>query len=764
MMHSRVTRWRRAPVLLAILVVVPVLAAGLPAQSAAPDGGRLTLEAVAPQDLFAFVSVAGLEESSRAAERLGLFRLWKEPEVQRLFGKFIEAYESAASGAPPEMIQQWEMAKSFLAGRLAAIAGGITVIWTRDGPVPVPGLVVALDLGDRREAFQQMLEGALASDEMKREMRGVVRSTITYRDQEILVLSQERYYPQLSLCGTYLENLFLVGLNQPLLKKCIDVHRDGGAKALRRLPSFQRARSKAESGALVEAFLNVDAFTARLRGLVPDEWLGLLHGLGLDGLNAVYYASAAHDGDSFDTFYLDAPAPRRGLLAASTGSVNEATLKLVPRNAAYFEAFRVDLGRIYDVVWQGLETVLPPRELGKVSRGLERLERRLGFKIREGMLAALGEEGVAYSELPENGLIPSLVIAMEVRDRAKAEQVLTALLGLGKVECRAVPFGEHTMHVINPPGKTPFSPAYAFVGDRLVFSLFAAGLKGAIQRHGESVDSVLDSPDFAAALKGLPWKRGSVVAYLDVKRFAAYWYNLAESILPGLLADESIPLDPALMPPADVFLKHVNGWGEVIYGDQDGIVLKARTTSLATVLGLLGRFIDRAPGFPPYALERMGRMVERRMRGVEVRGVPGMPGTTRIRPTGEAVNPLPPGDPQEAVQKARLEALEKAIARTPDNGSLQYQRAQVLHLLRRFEESATGFERAFGLGVNESVSAYNAACCWSLAGKPDPAIKWLETAFRNGFENWTLVESDSDLNSLRKDPRFEPLVARYRGL
>ncbi len=51
----------------------------------------------------------------------------------------------------------------------------------------------------------------------------------------------------------------------------------------------------------------------------------------------------------------------------------------------------------------------------------------------------------------------------------------------------------------------------------------------------------------------------------------------------------------------------------------------------------------------------------------------------------------------------------------------------------------------------------------SMMKKTDAAFKWLETALANGFKGWHTLDNDSDIDNLRKDPRFASLVSRYRS-
>ena len=593
-----------AALAIAVFLAVFMIAAPVQAQTGGVNNGPLTLEKMAPDDIFAFVTLAGLKNCSAAAEDLGLYKLWKEPEVQGFLKQILEMYKEIAADAPPSAVEEWDRHKALFEGRISAIAGGLTVVWTREAPIPVPGVVIALDLGDRREVFRQMFDSLLDSDDLKHELRGVVRSTLDHHGHEVRVFSQERYFPQLSICTAFVENLFLVGLNQPLLLKCLDNLK--GASTLADLPSFRRSRTKTGEKPLIEVFLNVDAFTSRVRGLIPEEWLGVLHSLGLDSIHAVYYASAVKDGDSLDTLYLDAPRPRRGLLNLGTRPISEKSLAFVPKHAAFFEIWHMNLAEAWDAVWKAMAQVVPPRHFKYVQRGLAEVERELGMKIRDGLLASLGEEAVVYAELRPNNMIPNVVLSIEIKDAVKANQVLNTALEMGGLKAREIPFGDRTLKVINLEEDVPFSPSYAFVENRLVFSLTPVGLKTALRRLDQARDSVLDSPDFQETFKVLDWKRSAYIGYFDTKRIVAFLYNMAENFS-GLVDSEKVPLDLAMLPDVEVILKHMNGFGEVSYCDQDGVVYKARSIGGAVILGLLGRFLDKAPGIPPHVLERLGQ-------------------------------------------------------------------------------------------------------------------------------------------------------------
>ncbi len=68
--------------------------------------------------------------------------------------------------------------------------------------------------------------------------------------------------------------------------------------------------------------------------------------------------------------------------------------------------------------------------------------------------------------------------------------------------------------------------------------------------------------------------------------------------------------------------------------------------------------------------------------------------------------------------------------------------------------------RALELEPEDFGALYNSACTYALAGDADRALELLDRALRTGggYRSW--IEHDSDLEPLRRDPRFEAILAR----
>ena len=75
------------------------------------------------------------------------------------------------------------------------------------------------------------------------------------------------------------------------------------------------------------------------------------------------------------------------------------------------------------------------------------------------------------------------------------------------------------------------------------------------------------------------------------------------------------------------------------------------------------------------------------------------------------------------------------------------------------ERSLEWARRALAIDPDESGILYNVACVYALLGRTEDAIGCLEKVMTHEtfYKNW--AAKDSDLDSLRADPRFQALLS-----
>lgn len=102
--------------------------------------------------------------------------------------------------------------------------------------------------------------------------------------------------------------------------------------------------------------------------------------------------------------------------------------------------------------------------------------------------------------------------------------------------------------------------------------------------------------------------------------------------------------------------------------------------------------------------------------------------------------------------------LQAQIAKNPNDGSLWRLLNATEHGAKNYDAAIVAAQRAYDLGFNPAGQLYNISCAHALAGRTDQAIAFLGRAFHEGFAETETIENDSDLDSIRSDPRFVALT------
>lgn len=96
------------------------------------------------------------------------------------------------------------------------------------------------------------------------------------------------------------------------------------------------------------------------------------------------------------------------------------------------------------------------------------------------------------------------------------------------------------------------------------------------------------------------------------------------------------------------------------------------------------------------------------------------------------------------------------------SGASWFDRGMELHGDERWDEAIAAFGRSIEAGYREGTSSFNIGCAYARKGDKDLAFEWLGRAEEAGFDVRRNL-GDSDLDSLRTDPRFTAMKAKARA-
>ena len=103
------------------------------------------------------------------------------------------------------------------------------------------------------------------------------------------------------------------------------------------------------------------------------------------------------------------------------------------------------------------------------------------------------------------------------------------------------------------------------------------------------------------------------------------------------------------------------------------------------------------------------------------------------------------------VQKLQQAVNEKNYKEAEKNGKA---------LITLFKEQDENTQKKYSWLIQSYY--YNLACFQSLLKKKGEAIKNLELAYDNGFQDYNHMMNDTDLDNLRSDKRFKTVLAKVK--
>lgn len=111
-----------------------------------------------------------------------------------------------------------------------------------------------------------------------------------------------------------------------------------------------------------------------------------------------------------------------------------------------------------------------------------------------------------------------------------------------------------------------------------------------------------------------------------------------------------------------------------------------------------------------------------------------------------------------------VDIAEKHLSLNPGDTRALYLGANALAILGQREKSLTLLQRALLLEPDDSMLLYNAGCVYALLDMKQEALSCLESAFQAGLTLRGWYENDSNLDTLRDEPRFIRLLKQLQEI
>jgi len=110
-----------------------------------------------------------------------------------------------------------------------------------------------------------------------------------------------------------------------------------------------------------------------------------------------------------------------------------------------------------------------------------------------------------------------------------------------------------------------------------------------------------------------------------------------------------------------------------------------------------------------------------------------------------------------------LDFFSGVLQRAPDYVDVLRQMSKLLTLKGRYADGLQIDRRLVQLCANDALAHYNLACRYARLKRPDQCLKTLRHAVELGYRDFRYMREDSDLDSVRHDPRFRQLLHEYEN-
>lgn len=124
------------------------------------------------------------------------------------------------------------------------------------------------------------------------------------------------------------------------------------------------------------------------------------------------------------------------------------------------------------------------------------------------------------------------------------------------------------------------------------------------------------------------------------------------------------------------------------------------------------------------------------------------------------------GDLQGSKEKAKegLKRAKAVLKLRPDDNRAWNMGAFALQKLGDPDRAGEWMETSMRNSPRNSILTYNAACFYALSGDAEKSLDYLSQTANWGRLNLNWLEQDSDLDSVRDNPRFKEIISQFKGI
>ncbi|MGE3316892.1 MAG: DUF1559 domain-containing protein [Planctomycetaceae bacterium] len=591
------SRWFVAVLLLFIAAIAGVMASRGVARQQDPK----PVTSLLPESTFLYVTWDGIDGHRATWEKTAAY----ESTVKS--GLMSGVYKAIASFIPPDVTPDVESALKLVE---LIMQRGMSLSVAFGEGVPIPHGVVVLhrsaDLETKFTDFVTRIDNDAGKKFDERTVNG----------REVKVITAPDVTPGLEL-GWWSEGEHLViavGIN------AVQATLDTAAGKTRNITAnpihAARQKNSPDFELIADAWINFAPLRQRFGEIeIPLSQTNqepktttvnrILEILGLDTLGSAAFRTGFKDRATWSEIAIDAPAPRKGLLAfANQKPMSLSDLPPIPSNCAGFGITSFDLGTAYDTIVniaKEIGRLENERNVEQIDGAIAQLQQVVGFDVKADLLDPLGHINCFYSDAGQGPLGFGFGVAVSLDDAAKVRTSVNKLLDIAQREAgpdfRVTRNQEDKRELVSLQIGAFVNPAFCVDDKWLAIGLSPQSVKTFLMRLDKKLPTWSPSEEHKTALESVP-KEFVSLSVSDPRVTVQSALNMLTTMGPAMLAGiqqqmrasgqpgpQGNPL--AEIPPAELVAAPLFpnvSWATV---DDRGVHVRERT-SLPSMIGVAG--------------------------------------------------------------------------------------------------------------------------------------------------------------------------------
>jgi hypothetical protein len=358
-------------------------------------------------------------------------------------------------------------------------------------------------------------------------------------------------------------------------------------------------------------YVNVRTIVDTFLPLAPPEVRTVIDALGLGNVASISSVSGLDDTGFVSKSLVAIDGQPRGILKlVDEKPLTAADLAPIPADSTIALAARVDADKVFETIL-AVAGGIEPRAREEIARGMAKMEKELGFNLRDDLLKTLGDTWCVYNSPGEGGLVfTGLTAVVKVKDAKRLAATHEKLTALAKARIEAeerraaewmkeptkdgpprsyyrrrsgprieqFQFAGKDVFFLNAGDGVPFAPAWCLTEKELVVALFPQNVKAYLSRDAKS-RSLATVPEVAAALKA--GDGPLALGYCDTPKLFELFYPFVPMIGQVALSElrrEGLDLNVSIIPSAKAITPHLTPGVTSVRRTKAGIEVNSRQT------------------------------------------------------------------------------------------------------------------------------------------------------------------------------------------